>query len=377
MTFTNNIIRNLTLAVAAVLFAAVLVAVAPSVKAADLDLGGYDYFGGDYAYDAVDYFGGDYGYDTYDYYGGDYGYDTYGNDAYDYSSYDQSYDYSSYDQAYQDYYDQYYEEYYADTSYSTPSCASCSAPYYSTPTSYYTPYQQQILSAYYPDFVYPPVTPVVPSNTTNNTNTCTNGSCNTNIDDHSVVNIPTTVTVNSTQQTQFCPSGMSGTYPNCYWPTVQTCPTNTFGTWPNCTYPQPTTYDICPNIAGVQPSLMPGYYIQNGNCYQNVTPIYPAPAPQPYVTLSSVPYTGLDLGPVGTTLYWGFLVLWCLFAAYLIAVKRVHSKLAGWIVGSSTSAHVAHDSHAAPAAHASAHAAPAPQFAGIDPFIASQINRAR
>lgn len=36
------------------------------------------------------------------------------------------------------------------------------------------------------------------------------------------------------------------------------------------------------------------------------------------VYLSQIPYTGLDLGPIGTALYWIMLVLWSLAAAYLI-----------------------------------------------------------
>ncbi|MBP9710790.1 MAG: hypothetical protein KBD50_00780 [Candidatus Pacebacteria bacterium] len=48
----------------------------------------------------------------------------------------------------------------------------------------------------------------------------------------------------------------------------------------------------------------------------------------PYVTLSSVPYTGLEMGPVATAIYWSFLVLWTLVAAYLIAVKKVHYAIA-------------------------------------------------
>ncbi len=42
-----------------------------------------------------------------------------------------------------------------------------------------------------------------------------------------------------------------------------------------------------------------------------------------YVYLSQIPYTGLDLGPVGTIIYWTFLVLWCVAAAYLILFKLV------------------------------------------------------
>ena len=43
-----------------------------------------------------------------------------------------------------------------------------------------------------------------------------------------------------------------------------------------------------------------------------------APADQSFVYLSQIPYTGLDLGPWGTALYWIMLVLWSLAAAYLI-----------------------------------------------------------
>lgn len=53
--------------------------------------------------------------------------------------------------------------------------------------------------------------------------------------------------------------------------------------------------------------------------------------PTPYVTLSQVPYTGLELGFWGTIAYWSFLVVWCLIAAYLIAVKKVHTRIAARI----------------------------------------------
>lgn len=46
------------------------------------------------------------------------------------------------------------------------------------------------------------------------------------------------------------------------------------------------------------------------------------PAPQAgYVYLSQIPYTGLDLGPVGTVIYWVFLSLWCVAATYLVLFK--------------------------------------------------------
>ncbi|MDE2173252.1 MAG: hypothetical protein KGJ31_01450 [Patescibacteria group bacterium] len=40
--------------------------------------------------------------------------------------------------------------------------------------------------------------------------------------------------------------------------------------------------------------------------------------PLAYLYLSQIPYTGLDLGPVGTVLYWLALILWSLALAYLI-----------------------------------------------------------
>lgn len=40
--------------------------------------------------------------------------------------------------------------------------------------------------------------------------------------------------------------------------------------------------------------------------------------PLAYLYLSQIPYTGLDLGPVGTVLYWLALVCWSLALAYLI-----------------------------------------------------------
>lgn len=62
------------------------------------------------------------------------------------------------------------------------------------------------------------------------------------------------------------------------------------------------------------------------NCGVSYNP--PVYYPQaPYVSLAQVPYTGLELGTTGTILYWSFLVIWCLVAAYLIVVKRVQNTL--------------------------------------------------
>lgn len=44
----------------------------------------------------------------------------------------------------------------------------------------------------------------------------------------------------------------------------------------------------------------------------------PAEPPLASVYLSEMPYTGLDLGPVGTAVYWAMIVLWSGAAAYLV-----------------------------------------------------------
>ena len=218
-----------------------------------------------------------------------------------------------------------------------------------------TPYYDYTPS-YYDDYVYDSYTPSygggsffggsgfmgssgftrpgnINSNTNINENTCTNGSCNQNI------NAPTNIVTNYPPQQ---------TYPVYQQPPVYTPPT----------YYQPPTY-------------------QQPIAYNR---------PAPYVTLSAVPYTGLDLGPWGTAMYWGFLVLWCLIAAYLIAVKKVQNKIAAWFVGGTepsqniSSQKVLGSASPQPdhfAQKYSASPAPTPAFAGIDPFIQSQINRAK
>lgn len=353
-TFTNSV-RTLGLAFAMLVLVALPLA---SARAADLD--GW-YSGGDYY---------DYGYDTGGWYSGgdyyDYGYDTgwySGGDSYDYG-YDY-YDYGSYD-------------------YTTPSYTSYD---YYTPTSFSG-------STYYPQNSYVPY--VAPSYTP------PASTYNTNVNDNTTTNTNTNTNTNTQNQTQTnnqvvtvnVPQGQTQTvYQPVYQPVYQQPTCNYCG----CAGYTCPTYDVCPNIPGVQTTVPSGYYVQNGYCYQNVYPTYSQPSPAPYVTLSAVPYTGLELGPMGTALYWSFLVLWCLAMAYLIVVKRVQNKIVSGLnnmffgstpltAGGSTSltaggsaGHApASKSHAAHGHSAHAHAPAKERIAGtenIDPFIASQINR--
>lgn len=95
----------------------------------------------------------------------------------------------------------------------------------------------------------------------------------------------------------------------------------------------------------------------------------PGEQPLAFVYLSQIPYTGLDLGPWGTALYWMMLMLWSLAAAYLVLFNGL--PLAYRKVGSfganvkevlkqpvAVSTHTV-TTHAAPASHAPAqHTAP-------------------
>jgi hypothetical protein len=98
----------------------------------------------------------------------------------------------------------------------------------------------------------------------------------------------------------------------------------------------------------------------------------PPPPQTPYITLSSVPYTGLDLGPVGTAVYWAFLMLWSVLAAYLIAVKRVHVGIYHFLFGKTASQTVSQSPLVKPSLNQTIAPQSAPAL-DMDPFLASQI----
>ncbi len=193
-------------------------------------------------------------------------------------------------------------------------------------------------------------------------------------------------------QTPVCPAGTTGVYPNCVTPPT-TCPAGTSGIYPNCT---PITYNpVCPSgTVGTYPNC----YVPSSGCYHNcggyyipptyyISPaIYPHyyPNQTPFVTLSSVPYTGLNLGFGGLVAYWSFLILLALFAAYLVIVVRVQNRVVGWLggvlFGEASHTVDAHAVHAHPehtAEHVHAAQAPALQEDIVDDFILSQVSRVR
>lgn len=359
----STITRKLGLALMA--GALVVSAVAPLSAFADDDYGYSDYYGGDYDYGSTDYYGGGYDYTPTDYYGGGYDYgstDYYGGD-YDYAPtdyYGGDYDYAPADYGY------------STPAYTAPTFGGSSGVGYSYPTfgssapaPIYTSaanqqYRQQVATTL-PTFVQPNVSNACSAvNSCNVDNSYTDNSVyapsyNNTITDNSVYSAPTTVTVTAPTTVTTDSHNQQISYP---------APTYQAPTFPQyqSQYQYQAQYQ--------QPVYQPTCYT---NCYQQPRPV--AYNSTPYITLSQAPYTGLDLGPVGEVLYWTFLVLWCLGAAYLIVVKRVQNRLVsflnGFLFGSAATV-----ATAAPIAHGASVAASAPLVEeGIDPFIASQIKR--
>ncbi len=129
------------------------------------------------------------------------------------------------------------------------------------------------------------------------------------------------------------------------------------------------------------------FYGQNGQtvtCSATVTRGPVAYNSTPYIALSAAPYTGLDLGFWGTIAYWGFLVLWCLAAAYLVVVKKVQNRMLrainSFLFGDAISTHQVVTATSTPMHSAPVHTYSAPvvatQVDAIDDFIMSQVNKA-
>ncbi len=105
----------------------------------------------------------------------------------------------------------------------------------------------------------------------------------------------------------------------------------------------------CLTTLRVQPRQ---YYYGGPNV--NLTQL-PAALPFASLSLASLPYTGLDLGPLGTALYWLVLILWSVGLAYLIYWSLFPGALRKMVPAKASSQGAEH-AHA-PIAHA-AHAAP-------------------
>lgn len=79
-------------------------------------------------------------------------------------------------------------------------------------------------------------------------------------------------------------------------------------------------------------TVSPRQHYYYGYTNTNLTPLPIVSQPLASLYLADLPYTGLDLGPIGTALYWIALIVWSVALAYLIfwslaplALKRVQS----------------------------------------------------
>jgi hypothetical protein len=234
-----------------------------------------------------------------------------------------------YPDTYSNIYPDTYSNIYPDTySYSTPSYGYSTGGY--SMGGYYSGGYGYSTGGY--RYTQPASNIYAPTTVTTNNNTCTNNSCNTNNNItnpapviNNVIAYPPTQT-----QVQYCAAGYSGTYPNCY-------------------LNQPVVYNTA----------------------------------TPYVSLTQVPYTGLDLGFWGTIAYWGAMVLFALVVAYLIVIKRVQNIIAlrlKYFLFGSTNTHEESEQETvvtyAPVAPKVYATVPASEDI-VDSFILSQINRPR
>ena len=367
-TITNSAVRTFSFAFAALLLFAVPFAFAPKAHATDL-------FGGDTSGDYYPPDGSTYG----DYYPTDTS--TYG----DYYPTDTS--------TYGDYYPTDYS-YGSYGGYTSPSYGGYSSPYYTQPN--YT--QPNYTRPTYTNPVYTSPSYTSPSYTNmwdnGNTYTDTWNNGNTTAWDNGNTYMYSPSTTETCTTPNSCSSYNNGNTTDSY-NTSTYAPTtivtdshnivsSSFDSH-NVYNPYPVSYPTTQVVyasAPVQPTYtQPAYQPTYQPTYQPRVAYN-----NPGISLAAIPYTGLDLGPWGTAVYWGFLVLWCLIAAYLIAVKKVQNKFATWLFG--TKPKLLEQKSGLPASGVLAETGDprtferevsvksASQFSGIDPFIASQISRA-
>ena len=350
----------------AVLSLSVLVLTVPQAKVfADgedfsLDWGGADFSGFDnsYSYDTFTPDASSYSYDTFTPDESSYSYDTFTQDEYSYDSY-------SYDTFTPDY----STPSYGGGGYGGGSSFGGGSSYHPTTPSYPSyPTTPRTFTAptYIPPQTYPPVIhPVpqpMPQPVTNNN--CVNNSCNNNYVDNSVTRIDNsinnsgnvaTVTNVNTQPVQYPvqyvqPVYQQPVYQQPVYQQPQPYCSITISNSNNYAYGQnsnqlvtltwssnyATSAYISPNVGSVSSYGSMTVYPVNNQMYTMTvygqggtatcsTPVHYAapivynnPTPTPYVSLSQIPYTGLDFGPLGNALYWLSLVSFAGAAAYLV-----------------------------------------------------------
>jgi hypothetical protein len=281
----------------------------------DFDQSSYDFSG------EIDYgYGGDLGFDqdTYSYTGdldccgsyGDccdsgYGYDDYCDCGYEDYSYQTNYGYST-------------------PRFSMPSFGGGSVGY-SRPISY--SYPQQPVTFHAPSYQAPTVT-----NTNVNNNNIVNNNNSTAIAIATVTPAPAPVV----QYVQ-TPAPIVHPAPYCTITLSYNSAYGTVGQLATLTWSSQnaTSGNITPNVGTVSGYGSMQVYPTNGQIYSmtvygqggsavcSTQPYYVAPVvtynnPTPYVSLSQIPYTGLELGTLGNVMYWLSMVTFAGAAAYLV-----------------------------------------------------------
>jgi len=293
-----------------VLFAAPFVA-----QAADLDgygwgdFSSYDDWGDFSSYDEW----GDYSsYDDWGDYSGytDYYYDDAGYTDYYYDDYAYDYDYGCYD-CYEDYYYDYgcYDCY----TYTTPGCTFCggtsySPPHYSAPSSYFSN---------------------VVTNTNTNVNNVTNidNSINDSFNNYNSGNTSIVVSAPQTpaysQPAPYCTIthaqyGGYGSGAYLSWTSTNASSAYLTNVGSVSVSGSQTVYG-----SGTYTLTVYGYNGQQAICSTSIQNTYHPPVySQPYVSLTQIPYTGFDFGPIGNAMYWAALASFAIAGAYLMVYYR-------------------------------------------------------
>ena len=355
---TNSSIKNSLFGIASIAFGVALSlgAFVSVVQASDMyDWGG----GGDAGYTEYGY--SDAGYTEYGYSDAGYtdwgyndaGYTEYGYNDAGYSEYDYNdAGYSEYDYndtgyseyAYNDQFEQYVEQYY-EQSYQNPvfNQPSFYPPSYIPPRT--TPpvvYPQPPVRPQPQPPVYIPQQPNV-TNTNINTNTCTNNSCNTNVNniDNSIngsFNTATVVTATPQPIIQYQipqypvpPVQNQGLY--CLISASQNTIQNgqtTYLAWSSSygatsatlseagNVPTTGTYAVRPLTTRMYTLTVYGQNGQTASCNVMVNVNNAAP----YVSLSQIPYTGIDFDIMGSAVYWATLLSLAIAGAYLVVYYK-------------------------------------------------------
>ena len=233
-------------------------------------------------------------------------------------------------------------------SYSIPSYTSPRPQSYSfaAPSTYYAPsypapqqqqqQQQQQQSS----------TPINIVNTNNNNNVNNNVNTNTVSVVVPVSQTPVTYPIQYVypQPTPVCPTGTTGIYPNCIYPTpvsnlyctITASPTSitngqaSYLTWSSSGATSAWISDGIGSVAvngslTVRPNTSKTYTLTvtglggTRTCSTYVT------VSGSYVSLSQIPYTGFDFGPLGNALYWLALLSFAAAGAYLVVYYLPHN----------------------------------------------------